>query len=149
MQWHQLGHMQTICTLLQTDNHTNIPSFNFYRPDALPDAQPTASKHCKATDVGHIYKCTPGGVCQYSPLGPRLPSQSQVITGFGSHQYILRDEQRHKCATDMPNLCSHRKCERDFNLFQRIYVTLRVQDQGEDQRGPGKRLFERTVKHVS
>jgi len=26
---------------------------------------------------------------------------------------------------------------------------LRVQDQGEDQRGPGKRLFERTVKHVS
>ena len=23
MQWHQLGHMQTICTLLQTDNHTN------------------------------------------------------------------------------------------------------------------------------
>jgi len=26
---------------------------------------------------------------------------------------------------------------------------LRVQDQGEDQIGPGKRLFERTVKHVS
>ena len=24
-----------------------------------------------------------------------------------------------------------------------------VQDQGEDQRGPGKSLFERTVKHVS
>ena len=28
-------------------------------------------------------------------------------------------------------------------------VELRVQDQGEDQRGPGKRLFVRTVKHVS
>ena len=27
-------------------------------------------------------------------------------------------------------------------------MKLRVQDQGEDQRGPGKRLFERTVKHV-
>jgi len=26
-------------------------------------------------------------------------------------------------------------------------MKLRVQDQGEDQRGPGKRLFERTVKH--
>ena len=37
MQWHQLDRMQTICTLLQTDNHTNIPSLNFYRPDALPD----------------------------------------------------------------------------------------------------------------
>ena len=25
-QWHQLDHMQTICTLLQTDNHTNTSS---------------------------------------------------------------------------------------------------------------------------
>jgi len=40
-QWHQLDRMQTICTLLQTDNHTNTSSLNFYRPDALPDAQPT------------------------------------------------------------------------------------------------------------
>jgi len=38
-QWHQLGHMQ-VCTLLQTDNHTV-----FYRSDALPAAQPTASEH--------------------------------------------------------------------------------------------------------
>jgi len=42
MQWQQLDHIQTICTSLQT-NHTNIPSLNFYRPDALPDAQPTVS----------------------------------------------------------------------------------------------------------
>jgi len=27
------------------DNHTNTSLFNFYRPDALPDAQPTVSKH--------------------------------------------------------------------------------------------------------
>ena len=44
-QWHQLDHMQTICTSLQTDNHTNTSSLNFYRPDALPDAQLTVSKH--------------------------------------------------------------------------------------------------------
>jgi len=44
-QWHQLDHMQTICTSLQTDNHTNTPSLKFYRPCALPDAQPTVSKH--------------------------------------------------------------------------------------------------------
>jgi len=37
--------MQTICTSLQTDNHTNTSSLSFYRPDALPDAQPTVSKH--------------------------------------------------------------------------------------------------------
>jgi len=44
-QWHQLDHMQTICTSLQTDNHTNnTSSLNFYRLDVLPDAQPTVSK---------------------------------------------------------------------------------------------------------
>jgi len=43
-QWHQLGHMQ-VCTSLQTDNHANTPPLVFYRPDAVPAAQPTASKH--------------------------------------------------------------------------------------------------------
>ena len=44
-QWHQLNHMQIICTLLQTDNHASTSPLSFYRPDALPAAQPTASKH--------------------------------------------------------------------------------------------------------
>jgi len=43
-QWHQLSHMQ-VCTSLQTDNHASTPLLSFYRPDALPAAQPTASKH--------------------------------------------------------------------------------------------------------
>jgi len=45
-QWHQLGggHMQ-VCTSLQTDNHASTSPLSFYRPDALPAAQPTASKH--------------------------------------------------------------------------------------------------------
>jgi len=44
-QWHQLGHMQ-VCTLLQTDNHASISLLSFfYRLDALPATQPTASKH--------------------------------------------------------------------------------------------------------
>jgi len=34
-----------ICTSLQTDNHASTPPLIFYRPDALPAAQPTASKH--------------------------------------------------------------------------------------------------------
>jgi len=34
-----------VCTLLQTNNHTSTPPLCFYRPDALPAAQPTASKH--------------------------------------------------------------------------------------------------------
>jgi len=41
---HQLDHMLIICTLLHIDNHTNTSSLNCYRPDALPDTQPTVSK---------------------------------------------------------------------------------------------------------
>ena len=43
-QWHQLDHIQTTCTSLQTDNH-NDSSFTQLL-QALPDAQPTVSKHC-------------------------------------------------------------------------------------------------------
>jgi len=42
--WQQLGHIQ-VCTSLQTDNHASIPPLSFYRFDALPVTQPTASKH--------------------------------------------------------------------------------------------------------
>jgi len=46
-QWHQLDHIQIICASLQTDNHASTSLLNPYRPDALPDAQPTVSRHCK------------------------------------------------------------------------------------------------------
>jgi len=50
-QWHQLDHMQIICTLLQTDNHASISPLSFYRLAALPSAQPTVSKHWKPNDL--------------------------------------------------------------------------------------------------
>jgi len=43
-QWNLLGHMQ-VCISVQTDNHASTPLLTFYRPDALPAAQPTVSKH--------------------------------------------------------------------------------------------------------
>jgi len=44
-QWYQLGLMQ-VCTSLQTDNHASTLLLKFfYRPGALPAAQPTVSKH--------------------------------------------------------------------------------------------------------
>ena len=48
-EWHYLDHMQTMCTSHQTDSHTNTSPLNFYRPDALPDAQPAVFKHCTHT----------------------------------------------------------------------------------------------------
>jgi len=44
-QWHQLDHMQIICTSRQTDNHASTSPLSFYRSDALPATQPTALKH--------------------------------------------------------------------------------------------------------
>ena len=46
MQWHQLDHMRTICTSLQADEHSNTSSLNFYRLDALSDA----NKQCQSTE---------------------------------------------------------------------------------------------------
>jgi len=42
-QWHELDHMQIICTSLQTDDHTS--PLSFYRQNALPATQPTTSRH--------------------------------------------------------------------------------------------------------
>jgi len=52
-QWHQLDHMQIICTTLQTDNHTSTPPHHsiFYGADALPNAQPTVSKDWRGLEV--------------------------------------------------------------------------------------------------
>ena len=65
-QLHQLGHMQ-VCTSLQTDNHASTPPLSFYRPDALPAAQPTASKHWRHKHWRHTI--------QYSTH--RLPALKQ------------------------------------------------------------------------
>jgi len=46
-QWYQQDHMQTICTLLQSDDLDSTSSLNFYRLDPLADAQPTMSKQRK------------------------------------------------------------------------------------------------------
>ena len=53
-QWHQLDHMQLTCISLQTDNHVSTSPLSFYRPDALPAIQLTASKHWRQTTVTNM-----------------------------------------------------------------------------------------------
>jgi len=60
-QWHQLGHMQ-VCTSLQTDNHASTPPLSFLQPDALPAAQPTASKR---DEIRSIYIKRPKEIVQW------------------------------------------------------------------------------------
>ena len=45
-QWHQVDHMQIICTSLQSDNHANNSPLNFYRPGTL---FLTPNKQCQST----------------------------------------------------------------------------------------------------
>ena len=52
MQWHQLDHMQTIRTSLQTQITTPTPRHSIsYTRDALPDAQPTVSTHWRQSVI--------------------------------------------------------------------------------------------------
>ena len=66
-QWHQLDHMQIICTLFQTDNQASTSSLSFYRPDGLPATQPTASKALKAQENNKIY-LEKSYIIQYSTI---------------------------------------------------------------------------------
>ena len=58
MQWHQLNHMQTICTSLHTDNHTNTSSLNFLqagRSSWWPTDSVKALKAIASTVTVHVY----------------------------------------------------------------------------------------------
>jgi len=56
-QWHELDHMQIICTSLQTDSHASTSPLSFYRLDILPATQPTASKHLRQYYIKNTKKC--------------------------------------------------------------------------------------------
>jgi len=51
-QWHQLDHMQIICTSLHTDNHTSPSPLQFLQADGCPSCRPANSiKAPKAVDI--------------------------------------------------------------------------------------------------
>jgi len=50
-QWHQLDNMQTICTLLQTDNHTNTSSLIRQEAQLSPRDRGDASSQLKSCQL--------------------------------------------------------------------------------------------------
>jgi len=60
--------MQIKYTSLQTDNHTSTSPLSYYRPDALPDAQPTALKHCAQNANFQLSYCQVGSKSQTQAL---------------------------------------------------------------------------------
>ena len=79
--WHQLDHIQIIWTALQRDNHASTSPLSFYRPDALPGAQPTASKH----------HTTPQPFCGPFPRPPRWASARRELLDFMVQGKINRE----------------------------------------------------------
>ena len=54
-QWHQLDHMQVICTRSRQITMPAAHHSDFYKPDALPAIRPTASKHWRHTTKSTNY----------------------------------------------------------------------------------------------
>ena len=52
-QWHQLGQMQ-VCTLLQTDNHTSIPSHIYTMLQNYIQLYVTLTKLCHISTIDHL-----------------------------------------------------------------------------------------------
>jgi len=59
VQWHQLDHMQTICTSLQTDNHASTPPISFLQA-GCPSCRPTNSINTLKAHILHEYTITEG-----------------------------------------------------------------------------------------
>ena len=58
-----------ICTSLQTDNHARTQPLSFYRLDALPAAQPTASKHWRSIQSSIAAEIHQASEWSYGPSG--------------------------------------------------------------------------------
>ena len=95
-QWHQLDHMQTICTSLQTDNHANTSSLNFYTLDALPGSpgQRAVKRVCVCVWMLFLtpnlqYQSTKGS--QRHKTANEIMQQIQVKTNWSAIVYYCND----------------------------------------------------------
>jgi len=77
-QWHPLGQMQ-VCTLLQTDNHVNIPPLSFLQA-GCPSCHPTNSvKALKAIGSDSIERNIRPTHCSFRPNSLRSHRQSRRL----------------------------------------------------------------------
>ena len=114
-QWHQLDHMQTTCTLLQTYSHTNTSSPNFCRLDALADAQPTVSKHWRHLVLNGLLNVLPTFVLlsskQIGPTGSTSSSSRQSCLLISWRPAIRR---RPRAARHRPALWRWRSADQSW-----------------------------------
>ena len=87
--WNQLDHMQ-VCTLLQTDNHASTHHSVFYRPDALPAAQPTVSMHWRLITDYNMHLC----IIRTPTLGPNLKGKLKFTCIVRTHTSTVQWSKR-------------------------------------------------------
>ena len=94
-QWHQLNHMQTICYLFQKITTPAPHQSDFYGPDALPDTQPTASKHWKLSPFSLL-------LCPFI-FSPRAEKKNKMLN-TSEQQLSHTDEAQSGSAVSNNNL---------------------------------------------
>jgi len=115
--WLQLDHMQIICTLLQTDNHTNTSSLNFYRPDALPYAQPTVSKHWRHK------RCTQNAQSKHSAVTDKdIVMRLRQNKAWKFETEPRQDDKTYKCRDWAKTKTWKTKMSRDKTLLETTWV---------------------------
>ena len=107
-QWHRLDHMQTICTSIQTDNHTNTSTVNtqflqagytFWRPTK-----------CQST----------GGTSKYWRHKALKALESKAATKWITLQnYYFCDNQKEKAIPK--KACSKYTCDDNMQVLDKFY----------------------------
>ena len=89
-QWHQLDHVQTICTSLQADNHANTSSLNFLQTGCTSWRPTNSVEALKAITIATCVSVTE----QYNSIpdkGQWCPAAWTVTVGLLSHWPCVTD----------------------------------------------------------
>ena len=112
--WHQLDHMRTICTSLQTDNHTNT-SLNFlqaewssWRPTNSVKAMKANPFHCTKRIIPHVFANMDHSLVNKAKKTWRTMKKNKTA----EFECLLSFIQNRKCVNDAVHLYS-----RQNNLF--------------------------------
>jgi len=71
-QWHQLDHVQIICTLLQTDNHTSTSSLNFLQAGCSSWCSTNSIKTLKAIGCRFVGLSTPASSVKHVDITEQI-----------------------------------------------------------------------------
>ena len=107
-QWHQLDHMQTICTLLQTDNHINTSSINFIGRMLFPAPNQQCQNTVKAKRKVRVMKINQSCLSMCQPLPLDLLNHRIYEVDFYASTAHPMSHQRHYVCDLSTHLCMPR-----------------------------------------